>query len=924
MSNKYPGNIVTSGAAAGYSVYFDGSGDYLQVAANAALTFGTGAFTVEAWLYATAGAGTDRDFISNISSTGDSDTVFGARVNTSNTITTSTYASNLVVGTISIALNTWTHYLFSFDGTTYRQFINGVLDGTPTTTVKNLSNSSNPWTIGRTNWTSRYFTGYVSNARIVKGTALYTAAFTPPTQLFATSVAGSSPSWSASLLTCNSPAIVDQSSNAFSITVNGNSAVSTFTPFAGYTAYNPALGASTPGIWTVSDALQARQTRRWNMYDPYFNLTTLYLPGNGTNGAQNNTFLDSSSNNFSITRNGNTTQGTFSPFSQTGWSNYFNGSNATLQTTALNISTGNFTVEAWVNLNAMPTSDSWPASYQNWIVVVGVGTASLADGWQLRLGTTQIAFGTNSDTTAVTGAHGISIGNWYHIAAVRSGNVYTLYVNGVQVASATYTANAPGTGAFTWIGSETGQSSYVNGYISNVRVTSGALYSGTFTPSTTPLSTTVSAGTALLLTCQDNRFKDNSSNGYTFTINGAPSVQAFSPFYPVVAYTPQDIGGSGYFDGSGDNLNAGDKTNFEFGSGDFTVEAWVYPTSSGSNQLIVAKSDGASETGSEFDLRINSSNFGIYTYIGASTTSAIGGTLVINQWNHVAATRNGTNLNLYLNGSRVANTNISTNSLNATASSLTVGSNAGASQNNYSGYISGVRVLKGSAQYTGTTYTVPTAPPTAITNTQLLLNFTNGGIIDATGKNVLETVGNAQISTTQSKFGGSSMYFDGTTSYLYDPPSVNNVLGTGDFTLECWVYATSTPADVGIFESRSNGNSATADGFTLTAFSGSVIRIFSNGALISSSGTSYVNTWCHVAVTRLAGVFNLYINGVSQGTSSAARTFSNSDAIIGGGRYSTTASVTTFFPGYIDDFRITKFCRYTGNFTPPTSALQQQ
>ena len=60
--------------------------------------------------------------------------------------------------------------------------------------------------------------------------------------------------------------------------------------------------------------------------DPYFEYTTLLLSGNGTNGAQNNTFLDGSTNNFTITRNGNATQGTFSPFSQTGWGNYFNGS----------------------------------------------------------------------------------------------------------------------------------------------------------------------------------------------------------------------------------------------------------------------------------------------------------------------------------------------------------------------------------------------------------------------------------------------------------------------------------------------------------------------------------------------------------------------------------------------------------------------
>jgi hypothetical protein len=58
--------------------------------------------------------------------------------------------------------------------------------------------------------------------------------------------------------------------------------------------------------------------------DPNFNQTVLLLHGDGTNGAQNNTFLDSSTNNFTITRNGNTTQGTFSPFSLPNgeWSNY--------------------------------------------------------------------------------------------------------------------------------------------------------------------------------------------------------------------------------------------------------------------------------------------------------------------------------------------------------------------------------------------------------------------------------------------------------------------------------------------------------------------------------------------------------------------------------------------------------------------------
>ena len=58
--------------------------------------------------------------------------------------------------------------------------------------------------------------------------------------------------------------------------------------------------------------------------DTYFNYTTVLLSGDGTNNATNATFVDSSTNNFAITRNGNTTQGTFSPYGAN-WSNYFDG-----------------------------------------------------------------------------------------------------------------------------------------------------------------------------------------------------------------------------------------------------------------------------------------------------------------------------------------------------------------------------------------------------------------------------------------------------------------------------------------------------------------------------------------------------------------------------------------------------------------------
>ena len=86
--------------------------------------------------------------------------------------------------------------------------------------------------------------------------------------------------------------------------------------------------------------------------DTNFKNVTLLLHGDGSNGAQNNTFIDSSTNNFTITRNGNTTQGSFSPYGSN-WSNYFDGTSDYLTYTggsSLNFGTGDFTIELFVFL----------------------------------------------------------------------------------------------------------------------------------------------------------------------------------------------------------------------------------------------------------------------------------------------------------------------------------------------------------------------------------------------------------------------------------------------------------------------------------------------------------------------------------------------------------------------------------------------
>ena len=89
--------------------------------------------------------------------------------------------------------------------------------------------------------------------------------------------------------------------------------------------------SAAPGVWKLSEVAYWVKQGLWpnpnnpTPNDPYFQYVTSLLHGDGTNGGQNNTFLDSSSNAFSITRNGNTTQGSFSPYGSN-WSTYYGGS----------------------------------------------------------------------------------------------------------------------------------------------------------------------------------------------------------------------------------------------------------------------------------------------------------------------------------------------------------------------------------------------------------------------------------------------------------------------------------------------------------------------------------------------------------------------------------------------------------------------
>jgi hypothetical protein len=176
-------------------------------------------------------------------------------------------------------------------------------------------------------------------------------------------------------------------------------------------------------------------------------------------------------------------------------------------------------------------------------------------------------------------------------------------------------------------------------------------------------------------------------------------------------------------------------------------------------------------------------------------------------------------------------------------------------------------------------------------------------------------VGNVQISTAQSKFGGSSGYFDGTGDYLTLSSDVAFGTGTGNFTIEFWMYPVSVASGY-VFDNRTGAALQSVIGYFSAAgsftFTGGII---STG--VTKTGIT-ANSWYHVACVRNSGTVYLFVDGVSAGTDTVAGSANSSNPFTIGSKYDGTNG----FNGYIDDFRYTKgVARYTSSFTVPSSAF---
>jgi hypothetical protein len=188
-----------------------------------------------------------------------------------------------------------------------------------------------------------------------------------------------------------------------------------------------------------------------------------------------------------------------------------------------------------------------------------------------------------------------------------------------------------------------------------------------------------------------------------------------------------------------------------------------------------------------------------------------------------------------------------------------------------------------------------------------------------TGSTTTYTVTGAGATAWNFASSGSAS-FNGTTQRLSSPTNAAFTFGTGDLTLECWIYQTATSAGAYkvIFADNVYGGTG---GYTLYSYN-NALNLWIGGSpqveIIAPAGTIALNTWTHVAWSRSGSSNRLFIDGTQVGaTTTDSTNYTGTASLIGASTLS-----TLFFPGYMTNIRIVKgVAVYTGNFTVPTSPL---
>ena len=374
-----------------------------------------------------------------------------------------------------------------------------------------------------------------------------------------------------------------------------------------------------------------------------------------------------------------------------------------------------------------------------------------------------------------------------------------------------------------------------------------------------------------------------------------------------------------YFDGTGDYLEIADNSDWDWGTGDFTVDFWAKSDVANTNQVWIGRANTSTGHSTWF-FRVENSSVVTWAEATNETQRQYTYTVGTSEWKHYAAVRYSGTTTIYVNGTSIGsdtdNNNYSTN-----GGLIYVGARRylSAASQFHNGYIDEVRVSKGIARWTAA-FTPPTSPHKTDANTVLLIHSdtTTGDTLFIDSSETISTrktitaVGTARHDDAQQKFGATSMEFDGNSDYL-TLDYTDFQMGTGEWTIDFWVRH-ATLSDTRNYISG-NGNDQLLQ--LRQADAGINFELGDAGGAINVSDLFILNRWHHVAATRVGDEFRAYVDGKLVGTDTISGAVTPaSQRWIGARRNSSTE--IQFFYGHMDEFRVSKgIARWKSNFDPP-------
>jgi len=349
---------------------------------------------------------------------------------------------------------------------------------------------------------------------------------------------------------------------------------------------------------------------------------------------------------------------------------------------------------------------------------------------------------------------------------------------------------------------------------------------------------------------------------------------------PVFTQEPKQepFGGAGavQFDGTTDYLNVAETgSEFTFGTGDFTIEFWVYRNNT--NQTVYF--DWRNVGGNQGARPIIYSSSSQLKYYFSGDNRITGTDLSANTWHHVALCRSGTSTKMFVNGTQHGSTySDSATYLSPQGSEgIYIGAFAGGSYD-LNGYISNFRITKGTALYTSN-FTPPRKKLEATSDT-VLLTCEKGTIKDRSPSAHAITINGDAKSIS----GASYFEFDGTNDFVVTSSNTDFLFGTEEFAMEWWEYFTGGTGyigHIGVFDSSKTTP-------MIWTVSGSFVSYVLPNGWQSVAMSPLSNQWAHYVVTGVTGNIRFYQNGELKDTTtwnwSATSTTSNFSIACGWGQ----------------------------------------